>query len=87
MPVFRLCSSFFRLAAAAVLACAVVVSAQAPAQAQVALGPGYPGAWGYYAALSYYTYPYAIAFPGYAHPGGWLFSSGLRGAAGRLSLR
>jgi hypothetical protein len=83
MPVSRWFSPFFRLAAAALLTSILAV----PSQAQVALGTFYPGAWGYYAALTYSSaFPYAIAFPGYAYSGRWLLPGGLQGATGRLHL-
>jgi hypothetical protein len=90
MPVARLSSRLFRLAAAALLASALA----APARAQVVFSYVYSGVWDHYMALPvYYAFPYTIGFPGHAagfshHVAGgrWLVAAGVRGAAGRLHL-
>lgn len=91
MPAFRVRSSFFGLAAAALLAGALAV----PARAHVGFGHAYVAAWGCYATPPYHAcsgHPGAIAFPGHARIGGWLvagfpFAGGVHGAAGRLYQR
>ncbi len=83
MPIARLWSRLFRLAAAASLAGAVAV----PAQAQVMFGYFHPGIWDHYLALPvYYAFPYIVGFPGHASSGRWVVAGSLQGAAGRLHL-
>jgi hypothetical protein len=83
MPVSRLSSWLFRLAAAAVLAGTIAV----PAQARPIFENFYPGGWGRVMALPVdYAFPRTIAFPGHVYGNRLSVAGGLQGALGRLHL-